>query len=206
MYINPSYQTDQILFSLPVMQHIITQDFARNQDPPPVSSSASATFQSVVPPVSSSGRAKVPSRYSPENQVQAPHHQRPSSRVSPENVPDKSRARYMHQPVNHQVETNLLPIICLTFVSLFTLSRPGKSPERGGRPMENYEPISPPQSYQGMDKQDAGGPPPQRREADNSEIRYKTCTVGKRDGHPAHFLIQLEINGFKMDSQSLTSI
>lgn len=76
------------------MQHIITQDFARNKDPPPVSSSASAAFQSVVPPVSSSGRGKMPSRYSPENQVQAQHHQRPSSRVSPENAPDKPRARY----------------------------------------------------------------------------------------------------------------
>lgn len=38
--------------------------------------------------------------------------------------------------------------------------------------MENYEPISPPQSYQGMDKQEASGPPPQRREAENTEIRY----------------------------------
>lgn len=76
------------------MQHIITQDFARNKDPPPVSSSASAAFQSVVPPVSSSGRGKMPSRYSPENQVQAQHHQRPSSRVSPENASDKPRARY----------------------------------------------------------------------------------------------------------------
>lgn len=37
--------------------------------------------------------------------------------------------------------------------------------------MDNYEPISPPQSYQGMDKQEAGGPLSQRREADTSEIR-----------------------------------
>ncbi|MEQ2187927.1 hypothetical protein GOODEAATRI_009759 [Goodea atripinnis] len=91
-----------------------------------------------IAPVSSSGRVKAPSRYSPENQ--APHHQRPSSRVSPENASDKSRAR------------------------------PGKSPERGSRQMENYEPISPPQGYQGMDKQEAGGPPSQRRDPDNSEI------------------------------------
>lgn len=40
--------------------------------------------------------------------------------------------------------------------------------------MENYEPISPPQSYQGMDKQESGGPPPQRREGDSSEIRYRS--------------------------------
>uniref|UniRef100_A0A3Q3LPZ0 Nuclear receptor corepressor 1 n=1 Tax=Mastacembelus armatus TaxID=205130 RepID=A0A3Q3LPZ0_9TELE len=130
-------KTHRVMTLADHISHIITQDFARNQDPPPVCSSASATFQSVVPPVSSSGRAKLPSRYSPENQAQVPHHQRPSSRVSPENVPDKPRAR------------------------------PGKSPERGGRPMENYEPISPPppQSYQGMDKQEAGGPPLQRSES-----------------------------------------
>uniref|UniRef100_A0AAX7V0T3 Nuclear receptor corepressor 1 n=1 Tax=Astatotilapia calliptera TaxID=8154 RepID=A0AAX7V0T3_ASTCA len=114
----------------------------RNKDPPPVSSSASAAFQSVVPPVSSSGRGKMPSRYSPENQVQAQHHQRPSSRVSPENASDKPRAR------------------------------PGKSPERGGRPMENYEPISPPQSYQGMDKQESGGPPPQSDSRSPGSVSY----------------------------------
>ena len=85
------------------MQHIITQDFARNQDPAQVSSSASSTFQNVVPSGSSSGRAKVPSRYSPENQVQALHHQRPSSRVSPENAPDKPRSRYMDQIINPDV-------------------------------------------------------------------------------------------------------
>uniref|UniRef100_A0A3P9BHN5 Nuclear receptor corepressor 1 n=1 Tax=Maylandia zebra TaxID=106582 RepID=A0A3P9BHN5_9CICH len=129
----------------------------RNKDPPPVSSSASAAFQSVVPPVSSSGRGKMPSRYSPENQVQAQHHQRPSSRVSPENASDKPRAR------------------------------PGKSPERGGRPMENYEPISPPQSYQGMDKQESGGPPPQRREGDSSEIRSDSRSPGSVSYLPSFF-------------------
>ena len=96
------------------MQHIITQDFARNQDPPPASS-ASATFQSVVPPMSSSSRAKVPSRYSPENQVQAPHHQRPSSRVSPENAPDKSRNRYMHQPISSEIIRAILIYYALSF-------------------------------------------------------------------------------------------
>uniref|UniRef100_A0A3B4YPA7 Nuclear receptor corepressor 1 n=1 Tax=Seriola lalandi dorsalis TaxID=1841481 RepID=A0A3B4YPA7_SERLL len=150
-------KTHRVMTLADHISHIITQDFARNQDPPPVSSSASATFQSVVPSVSSSGRAKVPSRYSPENQVQALHHQRPSSRVSPENAPDKPRAR------------------------------PGKSPERGGRPMENYEPISPPQSYQGMDKQDAAGPPPQRREAENSEIRNDSRSPGSVSYLPSFF-------------------
>lgn len=103
--------TNLVFWSLPVMQHIITQDFARNQDPPAVSSSASATFQSVVPPVSSSGRVKVPSRYSPENQ--APHHQRPSSRVSPENANDKSRARYVvPEIIGCVIITHYLSNIC----------------------------------------------------------------------------------------------
>lgn len=89
-----------IIWHFHFMQHIITQDFARNQDPTPVPSTASATFQTVMPPASSSGRVKVPSRYSPENQGQGPHHQRPSSRVSPENVPDKTRARCSDHPFN----------------------------------------------------------------------------------------------------------
>uniref|UniRef100_A0A669BHB5 Nuclear receptor corepressor 1 n=1 Tax=Oreochromis niloticus TaxID=8128 RepID=A0A669BHB5_ORENI len=150
-------KTHRVMTLADHISHIITQDFARNKDPPPVSSSASAAFQSVVPPVSSSGRGKMPSRYSPENQVQAQHHQRPSSRVSPENAPDKSRARL------------------------------GKSPERGGRPMENYEPISPPQSYQGMDKQESGGPPPQRREGDSSEIRSDSRSPGNVSYLPSFF-------------------
>ncbi|XP_013767507.1 nuclear receptor corepressor 1 isoform X3 [Pundamilia nyererei] len=150
-------KTHRVMTLADHISHIITQDFARNKDPPPVSSSASAAFQSVVPPVSSSGRGKMPSRYSPENQVQAQHHQRPSSRVSPENASDKPRAR------------------------------PGKSPERGGRPMENYEPISPPQSYQGMDKQESGGPPPQRREGDSSEIRSDSRSPGSVGYLPSFF-------------------
>uniref|UniRef100_A0AAX7VUH9 SANT domain-containing protein n=1 Tax=Astatotilapia calliptera TaxID=8154 RepID=A0AAX7VUH9_ASTCA len=150
-------KTHRVMTLADHISHIITQDFARNKDPPPVSSSASAAFQSVVPPVSSSGRGKMPSRYSPENQVQAQHHQRPSSRVSPENASDKPRAR------------------------------PGKSPERGGRPMENYEPISPPQSYQGMDKQESGGPPPQRREGDSSEIRSDSRSPGSVSYLPSFF-------------------
>lgn len=111
---------DQLIITmwlLPVTQHIITQDFARNQDPPSVSSSASATFQSALPPASSSGRVKVPNRYSPENQVQAPQHQRPSSRVSPENAPDKPRARYLGRPTKSEL-VEFLHIICLTFVRL----------------------------------------------------------------------------------------
>ncbi|XP_075342486.1 nuclear receptor corepressor 1 isoform X3 [Odontesthes bonariensis] len=149
-------KTHRVMTLADHISHIITQDFARNQDPP-VSSSASATFQSSVPSMSSSGRVKGPSRYSPENHVQVSHHQRPSSRVSPENASDKPRAR------------------------------PGKSPERGGRPMENYEPISPPQGYQGMDKQDVGGPSSQRREPDNSEIRNDSRSPGSVSYLPSFF-------------------
>nr|XP_040036038.1 nuclear receptor corepressor 1 isoform X3 [Gasterosteus aculeatus aculeatus] len=150
-------KTHRVMTLADHISHIITQDFARNQDPPPVSSSSSAPFQSTVPHVSSSGRSKMPSRYSPENQVPASHHQRPSSRVSPENTSDKLR------------------------------SRPGKSPERGVRQMEHYEPISPPQSYQGMDKPETSGPPPQRREADNSEIRNDSRSPGSGSYLPSFF-------------------
>uniref|UniRef100_A0A3Q3MLD8 Nuclear receptor corepressor 1 n=1 Tax=Labrus bergylta TaxID=56723 RepID=A0A3Q3MLD8_9LABR len=143
-------KTHRVMTLADHISHIITQDFARNQDPPPVSSSASSTFQSV-----GQSRAKGPSRYSPENQVQASHHQRPSSRVSPESASEKPRAR------------------------------PGKSPERGSRQMENYEPISPPQNYQGMDKPEA--PQPQRREADNSEIRNDSRSPGSVSYLPSFF-------------------
>uniref|UniRef100_A0A673BA43 Nuclear receptor corepressor 1 n=1 Tax=Sphaeramia orbicularis TaxID=375764 RepID=A0A673BA43_9TELE len=93
---------------------IITRQIASDKDSRERGSQSSDSSSSL-----STGRAKGPSRYSPENQnqvqVQAPHHQRPPSRVSPENPPDKPR------------------------------NRPGKSPERG-RPMDSYEPISPPQT------------------------------------------------------------
>ncbi|XP_057676398.1 nuclear receptor corepressor 1 isoform X5 [Corythoichthys intestinalis] len=150
-------KTHRVMTLADHISHIITQDFARNQEPPTVSSSASATFQNTMPPVSSSSRAKVPSRYSPENQIQAPHHHRPPSRVSPENAADKPR------------------------------SRPAKSPERGGRQMENYEPISPPQSYQGMEKQETGGAVTQRREVDNSEIRSESRSPGSVSYLPSFF-------------------
>lgn len=105
------------------LQHIITQDFARNQDPPPVSSSSSAPFQSTVPHVSSSGRSKMPSRYSPENQVPASHHQRPSSRVSPENTSDKLRSRYVEQPVIPEISRMHL-MYYSSSVNNFSLSPP----------------------------------------------------------------------------------
>uniref|UniRef100_A0A6I8NE81 Nuclear receptor corepressor 1 n=1 Tax=Ornithorhynchus anatinus TaxID=9258 RepID=A0A6I8NE81_ORNAN len=105
---------------------IITQDFARNQaasqatQQPPTS-----TFQnSTSALVSTPARTKAPNHYSPDSQSQSVHHQRPGSRVSPENLSDKSRGR------------------------------PGKSPERSHVASEPYEPISPPQIPAVHEKQD----------------------------------------------------
>ncbi|XP_062966441.1 nuclear receptor corepressor 1 isoform X4 [Cynocephalus volans] len=106
---------------------IITQDFARNQVPsqtpqqPPTSTFQNSTSALVSIPV----RTKTSSRYSPESQTQSVHHQRPGSRVSPENLLDKSRGR------------------------------PGKSPERSHVSSEPYEPISPPQVPVVHEKQDS---------------------------------------------------
>uniref|UniRef100_A0A8C0WPR1 Nuclear receptor corepressor 1 n=1 Tax=Castor canadensis TaxID=51338 RepID=A0A8C0WPR1_CASCN len=106
---------------------IITQDFARNQ----VSSQTpqqtpTSTFQNSPTALASTPvRSKTSSRYSPESQSQSVLHQRPGSRVSPENLVDKSRGR------------------------------PGKSPERSHIPAEPYEPISPPQVPVVHEKQDS---------------------------------------------------
>ncbi|XP_004415073.1 PREDICTED: nuclear receptor corepressor 1 isoform X1 [Odobenus rosmarus divergens] len=107
---------------------IITQDFARNQvssqppQQPPTSTFQNSPSALVPTPV----RTKTSNRYSPESQSQSVHHQRPGSRVSPENLVDKSRG-----------------------------SRPGKSPERSHVPSESYEPISPPQVPVVHEKQDS---------------------------------------------------
>ncbi|XP_073874766.1 nuclear receptor corepressor 1 isoform X17 [Macaca fascicularis] len=106
---------------------IITQDFARNQvssqtpQQPPTSTFQNSPSALVSTPV----RTKTSNRYSPESQVQSVHHQRPGSRVSPENLVDKSRGR------------------------------PGKSPERSHVSSEPYEPISPPQVPVVHEKQDS---------------------------------------------------
>ncbi|XP_078229367.1 nuclear receptor corepressor 1 isoform X38 [Callithrix jacchus] len=105
---------------------IITQDFARNQvssqtpQQPPNSTFQNSPSSLVSTPV----RTKTSNRYSPESQVQSVHHQRAGSRVSPENLVDKSRGR------------------------------PGKSPERSHISSEPYEPISPPQVPVVHEKQD----------------------------------------------------
>ncbi|XP_016880907.1 nuclear receptor corepressor 1 isoform X27 [Homo sapiens] len=106
---------------------IITQDFARNQvssqtpQQPPTSTFQNSPSALVSTPV----RTKTSNRYSPESQAQSVHHQRPGSRVSPENLVDKSRGR------------------------------PGKSPERSHVSSEPYEPISPPQVPVVHEKQDS---------------------------------------------------
>uniref|UniRef100_A0A8P0SMD2 Nuclear receptor corepressor 1 n=2 Tax=Canis lupus familiaris TaxID=9615 RepID=A0A8P0SMD2_CANLF len=107
---------------------IITQDFARNQvSSQPPQQPPTSTFQnSPSALVSTPVRTKTSNRYSPESQSQSVHHQRPGSRVSPENLVDKSRG-----------------------------SRPGKSPERSHVPSESYEPISPPQVPVVHEKQDS---------------------------------------------------
>uniref|UniRef100_A0A8C3WYR3 Nuclear receptor corepressor 1 n=1 Tax=Catagonus wagneri TaxID=51154 RepID=A0A8C3WYR3_9CETA len=122
---------------------IITQDFARNQvsSQPPQQPSTS-TFQNSPSALASAPvRPKTSNRYSPEAQPQSVHHQRPGSRVSPENLVDKSRA-----------------------------SRPGKSPERSLVSPEPYEPVSPPQVPAVHEKQDGvlllaprGPEPPEQR-------------------------------------------
>ncbi|KAM9045743.1 nuclear receptor corepressor 1 isoform 13-T16 [Megaptera novaeangliae] len=107
---------------------IITQDFARNQVPSqPPQQPPTSTFQnSPSALVSTPVRTKTSNRYSPESQSQSLHHQRPGSRVSPENLVDKSRGS----------------------------TRPGKSPERSHVSGEPYEPISPPQVPVVHEKQD----------------------------------------------------
>lgn len=91
----------------------------------------------------------------------------------------------------HSTQNELSIIFGLLIVSLSLVSRPGKSPERGGRAMDNYEPISPPHTYQGLDKQDPGGPASQRREAE-SEIRYKVHPVSRSKGRVVLIWISIQ--------------
>ncbi|XP_023688841.2 nuclear receptor corepressor 1 isoform X1 [Paramormyrops kingsleyae] len=170
----PIPKTHRVMTLADHISHIITQDFAKNQEssqPASVTSSAT-TFQSSAqgPPGSASSRAKLPSHYSPESLSQAAHHQRPSSRVSPENASDKPRLR------------------------------PGKSPERGGAPLDSYEPISPPQSYPGMEKQEAVMQPAQRREVESMEQRMDSRSPGNA-GYLPSFFTKLESTSAMVQSK-----
>uniref|UniRef100_A0A8C1T5A7 Nuclear receptor corepressor 1 n=1 Tax=Cyprinus carpio TaxID=7962 RepID=A0A8C1T5A7_CYPCA len=160
----PVPKTHRIMTLADHISHIITQDFAKSQDPPPSSSSlpSSSSSSSLSSTFQSSGvggivgRVKAPNRYSPENPAPTAHHQRPPSRVSPENSSDKPRAR------------------------------PGRSPDRGRGP-ENYEPISPPQGYSGLDKQEASVLQGQRREQDLPEQRTDSRSPGSSSYLPSFF-------------------
>ncbi|XP_012593334.1 nuclear receptor corepressor 1 isoform X9 [Microcebus murinus] len=138
---------------------IITQDFARNQvssqtpQQPPTSTFQNSPSALVSTPV----RTKTSNRYSPESQSQSVHHQRPGSRVSPENVMDKSRG-----------------------------SRPGKSPERSHVSSEPYEPISPPQAAAVHEKQDSVLLLPQRG-AEPAEQRNDSRSPGSINYLPSFF-------------------
>uniref|UniRef100_A0A4X1VFC5 Nuclear receptor corepressor 1 n=1 Tax=Sus scrofa TaxID=9823 RepID=A0A4X1VFC5_PIG len=121
---------------------IITQDFARNQvSAQPPQQPPTSTFQnSPSALVSTPVRPKTSNRYSPESQPPSVHHQRPGSRVSPENLVDKPRGRY------------------------------GPFPERSHISSEPYEPVSPPQVPAAHEKQDGvlllaprGPEPPEQR-------------------------------------------
>ncbi|XP_067866952.1 nuclear receptor corepressor 1 isoform X5 [Heterodontus francisci] len=153
----PSSQPDNVYSSVPNPQvskthklitladhihHIITQDFARNQPSSPSSQQPPVSTFQTSPVVSN--RGKVSTHYSTDSQLQTTQtalHQRPPSRVSPENPTEKSRGR------------------------------PGKSPERSHVSSEPYEPISPPQVPANLEKQESVVQPAQRREAEPTEQR-----------------------------------
>ncbi|MGH0171703.1 UNVERIFIED_CONTAM: hypothetical protein FKN15_076838 [Acipenser sinensis] len=143
--------------------HIITQDFARSQSASQAApqTSSAATFQNAAPAASAStSRGKVPSRYNPENQGQS------------------SQA----QPAHHQRPSSR---VSSENASDKARGRPGKSPDRGH--MESYEPVSPPQSFSAMEKQEALLQQAQRRDAENAEPRTDSRSPGSVSYLPSFF-------------------
>lgn len=146
--------------------HIITQDFARSQSASQAApqTSSAATFQNAAPAApaapASTSRGKVPSRYNPENQGQS------------------SQA----QPAHHQRPSSR---VSSENASDKARGRPGKSPDRGH--MESYEPVSPPQSFSAMEKQEALLQQAQRRDAENAEPRTDSRSPGSVSYLPSFF-------------------
>ncbi|XP_063811920.1 nuclear receptor corepressor 1 isoform X4 [Pseudophryne corroboree] len=103
-------QTHRLITLADHICHIITQDFARNQSATQASQQPpTSTFQNTAPP-SAPVRSKPSNRFSPDSQAQPMHHQRPASRVSPENMPDKPRGRPGKSPERGHISEPYEPI------------------------------------------------------------------------------------------------
>lgn len=142
------------------ISHIITQDFAKSQDTPPSSTSLPSSSSSLSSTFQSSGVGGGVGRVKALN------------RYSPENPTSAHHQR----PARVSPENS----------SDKSRARPGRSPDRG-RGLESYEPISPPQGYSGMDKQEASVLQSQRREQDLPEQRTDSRSPGSGIYLPSFF-------------------
>ncbi|KAI1893538.1 hypothetical protein AGOR_G00124760 [Albula goreensis] len=146
------------------ISHIIVQDFARNKEQTSQASSngsptAPATFQSSTP----SSTNSAPSSTSSQGRL--------GSRYSPE---VKGQSGHHQRPSSRVSDEN-------------TSDRPGKSPEQSGVVPDGYEPISPPQTYTALDKQETAPQQPQRREEDPPEQRHDSRSPGSVSYLPSFF-------------------